>query len=460
MNDLHESLSNEYPLEDARPPRNKARLTFTIILWLVIILLLVAIFSPVRTAVINHFTVKAPTPTVADGGNLIAIQAYPLGTVTIDGHAISKTAILNAPHSKGLPVTLSRGKHKIVWQAAPFLPLSCIISVPPQSNDQCIYESSGFYVNAPSSRLITFNATMGDLSTTQQTALKKAIQTTLNSLQSTEMVQPGEAYVYAPSSGPVTTSIATQPLQATLHVTLDTDPAAKRSCDDGYSDVCTNNGLNCLQLCTNTNVSVVQPKNGLAWDIIALYYNTWTYVTQNGQIEAQDQPDTSSTAVGQDHSIELHVTWDSKGWHGSTLPYSGVLYFAPGLSSGNVPLSSNPVSPACTSIHNLVNATDAPGNASYGRVLYGTTQSSPAINVDWGFAIGTNEAAGCLGVVVPAPDNEQMPVNFKQPRAYFLYRFGTLLAVNSLAHKDFPRVPMADAYEQGIAQSIIGKLKY
>ncbi len=465
MKDIQETGIREGSIEDGRPPRKKGRLIFNIVLCVVIVLLLVAIFSPVRETVINHFRVAVPTPTVGDGGNLLNISASPLGTVTIDGHAIKSTAILNAPHYTKRPIVLARGRHKIMWQAGPFLPLSCVISVPPQANEQCPYESSGFYTDAPSSRLIAFSATMADLPAPQQVALKKAIQGTLDTLQATEMVQPGEAYAYAAGSGLVTTRIATEPLEATLHVTLDTNAAAKRSCNDGYSDVCTSNGENCLQLCTNTNVQVMQTKNGLTWDITALYYNTWTYTTRYGQTVAQNQPDSTSPAVGQDHSIELHVTWDSKGWHVSTHSYTGVLYFTPGLTFANVPASSNPVAPACSSIHNLVNATDAPnygvyGTPSSGAVAYGTTQSNPPINVDWGYTVGTNEAAGCLGVVVPAPNSDGMPVNFKQPRAYFLYRFGVLVAVNALAHKYFPGVPMADGYEQGVAQGIVGRVKY
>lgn len=40
------------------------------------------------------------------------------------------------------------------------------------------------------------------------------------------------------------------------------------------------------------------------------------------------------------------------------------------------------------------------------------------------------------------------------PPAYYLYRFGVLLAANDLAHRYFPSLPIADTYEQTSAQQI------
>ncbi len=129
-------LNEQSPAHD-RPPRSKARLTFTIALFLVIVLLLIAIFSPVRNVMINHFLTAAPSPTatLVAGDNLITISATPTGTIFIDGHTIksSNPGSLSGqfgPYYTAKPIRLSRGQHKIVWQAPPFLPLTCIISVP------------------------------------------------------------------------------------------------------------------------------------------------------------------------------------------------------------------------------------------------------------------------------------------------------------------------------------------
>jgi hypothetical protein len=80
-----------------------------------------------------------------------------------------------------------------------------------------------------------------------------------------------------------------------------------------------------------------------------------------------------------------------------------------------------------------------------------TTQDPSHTQLDWtGFSPGTNRSQGCLGVSVPHQTN----TSTLQHGAYFLYRFGVLMAANDLAHHFFPGLPFADAYEQSIAQHI------
>jgi hypothetical protein len=124
---------NEKLWEHDRPPRSKARLAFTIVLFLVLVMLLIGIFTPVRDVVINRFlaTAPTPTPTIVAGGGSFYIVADPLGTITIDERVVTKLPDL---YTNEKPLTLSRGQHKIVWQAPPFLPLSCmnLMQVPPR----------------------------------------------------------------------------------------------------------------------------------------------------------------------------------------------------------------------------------------------------------------------------------------------------------------------------------------
>jgi hypothetical protein len=308
MSDLEDV---EHSLQDDRPPRNRLRLGFTITIWLVLIAVVVAIFSPLRDVALNHIFPPSitSTATVTAGENQFYIQASPQGIITIDGRPVTQLPAVGT----GTPIQLSRGQHKIVWQAEPFAPISCIVSVPSSiTNDQCNYESNFPLSSGTNIRLISFFATLSSLSDNQQTALKQAIQTALDRLQSTDTVQPGEQYVYAPSSGPTIVKTATQPLQATLRFQLDTNPASKNSCTNGFgnSEICSLNGQNCLQLCTDIFQGIVQPQGKLIWDLIALFYPTWIYTTQSGQVVAQNQPDSNNANVGQDHSMEMKVTWD------------------------------------------------------------------------------------------------------------------------------------------------------
>ncbi len=431
MSDLEDV---EHSPQDDRLPRNRLRLGFTITIWLVLIAVVVAIFSPLRDIALNHIFPPSitPTATVIAGDNQFYIQASPQGTITIDGKPVTQLPAVGT----GTPIQLSRGQHKIVWQAPPFLPLTCIVSVPPLASEPCNYESLGNSSTTPGLRLITFSATLADLPNTRQTALKQAIQTALDRLQSTDTVQPGEQYLYAPSSGTASVKTATQPLQATLRFKLDANTASQNSCVNGFgnSEICSLNGQNCLQFCTGISEGIGQSQGKLTWDLIALFYPTWTYTTQSGQVVAQNQPDANNANVGQDHSMEMNVTWDGAKWLvGLNVSPEAVSQFTP--------------SPACASLNNLISAT----------TQYGVTGTGK--NVDWGFVTSTNEAQGCLAVVVPSP-GQQTPTNFKQPAAYFLYRFGVLLAANALAHSEFPNIPMADANEQSIAQGIAAKLKF
>ncbi|MHB8596462.1 MAG: hypothetical protein ACYDER_06585 [Ktedonobacteraceae bacterium] len=441
MSDTSNTVNEDREAENDRPPRSRVRLAFIIALWLVIILLLVAIFSPVRDVVINRFltTAPTPTPTIVAGGNQFYIQAYPQGTITIDGQAVTS---LPNEYNKEPPLTLSRGEHKIEWQSPPFLPLTCIVSVPPMLNEPCNYESLGDIANAPSLRVISFNASITNLSTAQQTALKQSIQDTLNTLQSTDTLQTGEQYVYAQPSGETIVKTATQPLNATLSLHLDTNPTSSNSCSPN-GDFCTMSGQNCLQICSDGET--ISSHGVFTWNIIALYYPTWTYTTQSGQVVARNQPDTNSSAVGMDHSIDLGATWNGKAWKVGLVTYNNVLF-----KSSNIP------PPACAAMHNLNNSF---GDNTALPAPFGETQGANPKNVDWGYVVDSNEAQGCLGVVVLSQDTTATPTNFKQPPAYFLYRFGVLLAVNALAHSEFPSVPLADAYEQSIAQQIAAHYK-
>lgn len=448
MSDTGDAINNEQSSENDRPPHSKARFAFIVALWLVIILLLIAIFSPVRDVVINRFlTTAPPTPTIVPGGNQFYIQAFPQGTITIDGHAVTHLPKLS---NGDLPLTLARGEHKIVWQAPPFQPLSCIVSVPPTLNEPCNYESTGNIANVPSLRVISFNASMANLSNAQQIALKQSIQATLNTLQSTDTLQAGEQYVYAQSSSETVVKTATQPLNAMLSLHLDANPTSSNSCTPN-GDFCTLSGQNCLQICSNGGT--ISPDGAFNWNIIALYYPTWTYTTQGGQVVARNQPDTNSLLAGMDHSIDLSATWNGKAWKVSLPRYKNVLFPSTNTSPFNTSVSPtlNMPPPVCASLNNFINT---PTNYGTGATALGSTQGSNPTAVNWGFVAGTNEAQGCLGVVVPSPNTTATPTDFKQPAALFLYRFGILLAANPHAHSEFPSVPVADAYEQSIAQQI------
>lgn len=434
---MSDQENKEHSLQDDRPPRNNVRLAFTISLWLALLLVVVAIFSPLRNIALNRVFPPSftPTATVTTGDNLFYIQASPMGTVSIDGRPVSQLPAVGT----GSPIRLSRGEHKIAWQANPFAPLSCIVNVPSSIvNEQCNYESSIALNNGTNARLISFVGSLSYLPSSQRSSLTRSIQSTLDTLQSTTIVQPGEPYYNVQSTQPNSLVAATQPLKATLSFRLDTNINSPEACYTYRQTVCSVNGESCLQLCTIPDPSTSPATTQSAWNILALYYPNWSYITLNGQAAVPDQHDPFAypvTSPGTDYTIFMHVAWDGSSWHVSILsqtpPASNI-----SLDYGQTQLPAA-IDPSCASIDDGVSG------------LLSSIQGKQQIeNVNWTFYTASNRVDGCLGVV--KPDGQP-----NAPPAYFLYRFGAILAVNNLAYSYFPNEPIADAAAQSIAHQII-----
>src|SRR5206468_3777846 len=111
-----------------------------------------------------------------------------------------------------------------------------------------------------------------------RTSLSHAAQSLLDTLQSTEVVRPGERYVLAEDAHQIQT--ARTPLQATLHFLLDTDTRVPVSCSGlSLGEDCTIGDQDCRLFCTP-----LWPKTpGPAWDIAAIFHTTWQYTTPDGQ---------------------------------------------------------------------------------------------------------------------------------------------------------------------------------
>src|SRR2546425_3767150 len=64
------------------------------------------------------------------GADLLYIQrTLSWSTVSLDGHVLSRQPII----SSDAPMRLARGSHQFVWDAEPFEPISCMLSVPAAS---------------------------------------------------------------------------------------------------------------------------------------------------------------------------------------------------------------------------------------------------------------------------------------------------------------------------------------
>lgn len=422
--------------------RRTSRILFIAGLWILLLVVIVGIFTPVRDIVFSHLFPVAgtPTATIPVGDNLFYIQSTPKGNIFIDERQIPHLPVIGKDH----PLLLSPGKHQIRWVDAPFKVLSCIVSVPSSpTTDQCPYESVIAMTPTENVRVVTFDPSLSDLPTAQRAALIQTIQGALNALQTTSAVQPGEQYVSSSSGGSPSIVTATQRLKAILSFHLDTNPNSNRNCES-YNENCTSSdGQSCVLLCVlpdttfvpnTTSSALPQSPAKLTWEIVGLFYSTWTYTTTGGQIVAVNQPDSlPEQVVGDDHSVLAHTTWDGTRWH-AVIVTADSGWHAISTSDGST-TGFGFGDPACGSLNDLVN-----GTSTYAF-------ARGAGNVTWQFGAEANRANGCAAIVTPDAGN--------QPPAYCLYRFGVLLAANDAAHRYFPALPVADSFEQSIAQQIV-----
>lgn len=421
---MSETNHEQIPDDEFPSRRSTLKLVLPLVSIVLGVVIVLGSFFAVRT-LISQATAPTPIPTATliPGSDLFYIQGDPSwGSVSVDGHTLSS---LPDPAS-GKPIQLSRGIHGIVWSAEPFMPQRCLVYVPPRpsTSQSCTAKNTWQVRNGSSTQVsaavIAFTESLAMLPGTQRTALIQVSQATLARLQATETVQPGESYANIPSNNHV--SIATQPLRATLRFHLDTNPNSNFPCASdlsGTSATCENAGQDCHLFCSP---EFDLPDVGFQrkdWNTSAVLQATWEYKTLDGHVVAQNQPDAPDINASE-YLLPLSISWDGSKWH--------------------VTLSS--VDPACTTAENTT-----AGNQSFSSISVGGTSQM----INWQFAVGSNRAAGCLAAATLQPANPTTPATSHGPVAYCLYRFGILLAANALAHRYWPQLPIADAYEQSVA---------
>jgi hypothetical protein len=430
------------------PPRRRRRRPLAIIAMIVLIIVLVGGGLAIARAVGGGTVGVTPTPTATllPGENLFYITTDPSwGAVSVDGHTLA-----HLPSLGDQPLTLSPGGHTITWDAPPLSPQKCLIFVPQlqaaggncSATDQMTVRTgkdAGLQAT-----VVEFTLQSSMLSSAQFTALSTAIQTYFNTFQATDTVQTGE--YYASASAPNNVATTTQPLKATLNVRLDTNSASKLSCYSAYlggaGPCSTANGQSCYTFCNPPIVPDLNqlPKNFSyppTWDVYVVTNLTWDYTTLSGQSVAANQPDTAASA-GIEYTTALYLSWSGSQWHVSGRPTRNdtSLFFGS--------------TPPCSALQAILLNNSSPSNPFYAIPINGQPQ-----NLIWqGYNSGKNLAQGCLAGAVIQPGNNT-PIAANAPQATILYRFGVLLAANSLAHRWWPSLPVVNSYEQGIVQQLL-----
>ena len=423
--------------------QRRFQLAVTASMLAIVIIVILSSSLPVRTLAVRLFSAPTPVPTapIALGSDLFYIDGAPAwGRAYLDGHLIAhlpRVAI-------DAPLRIARGQHVMQWRADPFQEQRCLVSVPPDySNDTCHYNDSVSLPAGGTAWLLSFPASLLILTDQSRQVLLQAVQTALDTQSSTEIVRTGELY-NAPSQqgGPTqagpplngTFIPAQQPLRATLHFQLDTSPISPTSAPciiDGQNNGlgCTVWGEDCYSFCADPTAMSSSVKG---WDVLGVVLPVWDYTTLGGKSVAQNQPDAFAGAEGYESLLPLHIVWNGNGWqvtipleHANTLPF------------GN---------PFCTAAETEVQIDSTLNGAQLKNFL-----------VSWKYISGATPAAGCVAVATPNLSGLLItPPPSYHVAALCLQRFGVLLAANDVAHRLWPTMPVADAYEQQLAQRMAG----
>lgn len=400
------------------PPVRRRRLIMLVVLAAMTLLIILASIASIRGFVAR--IIPTPTPTPPLYASLFYVQGEPpWGQLVIDGLTIAHLPAF----ATGTPLRLSYGRHMLQWRAAPFITQSCTLTVPADfGSDTCIDNTSVLTRGGKDVMAVTFMPTLNNLPPDQQASLISATQVALDGQRSTTTVRPGEYYALPASCRetlPIGIQIAQcyyvarQPLKATLSFQLDVSASEDAPCDSPpTTGACTFSAQNCHLFCSMD----FAPS---AWDAGIAVQASWTFTRTDGQVVARNVPDNPS----EEDFVPMRITWDRVGWHVTPL-----------LSDS----SSSSGYPVCQPLESNLNLLGEPMTA-------GPWQ--------WKFAAGSVLADGCVAEAILESASGATPVT-PAHGAYFLYRFGIILAANSEARNssDWPYLPVADAYEQALAQ--------
>jgi hypothetical protein len=444
--------------------QRKLSLWLTGLLFLVTIGVLLGSISDIRGLLASMWSEPAPTGTAVPENLFFYVQENPSwGQFTIDGHPLTRLPRI----ARDQPLSFSPGTHQIIWQAAPFNARTCLFTVVNilTFSSPCLKQQdiNSQVANKPAKlalplsmpvMLFTFFASLNDLPPGQRTSLVQQTQTLFSLPNSSEQVYPGEAYAVSEQAAEANPSLcqpvkgfalcfarANQPLVASLSAQLDTSTALDDPCV--AAGLCGTIGQDCRQFCNPFSGSEgVSP----GWDIGAVIHLLWTYKTLSGQVIASNQPDSAIRGSAAGYvPVTLHITRDRQGWHIALLPGPESTLNDPSCMG-----IERDISTLYTAISN--------GSAGFAMQEAGPPQ--------------TQIAEGCLEVFelqsflpqpfpnatnTPLPEPSSTPVSHEP--AYFLFRFGVILAVNPMAHSLLPKLPMADSYEQNLAQHLLASMQ-
>jgi hypothetical protein len=380
--------------------------------------------------------VPKPTATLPPGTDrFYFIASIPDIQLSLDGHLVSLPRIGTDP-----PLVLARGPHRLAWQAAPFLPQSCLLSVPFGLNDTC---GTPIPVPVPLLRrasvmasLVLLRESLATLSASHQRAVIAAIQHAL--LTSTSDIEPGDHYALA--------QVATQPLRGTLEYQLDTSIAfgtgdvcalASQAPNVPPYVTCTPNSAAC-GVCTIPAPVLASAGAAVApssWYVFTFASLSYTISTLGGQTLIANGPISQGGLAEPVFNLLLALTWDGTAWHAQPFlgsAYAALLQRLNASAAFSTPLfyPSKLADMSCAAMPDFFSS------------------NSPPHTLTAMFLGATNPSDGCLAI-------QPVPSGAGTQTAYYLYRFGGLVAVNDVAQRQQSLWPPASAHERQLAAAIL-----
>lgn len=351
-----------------------------------------------------------PVPAAAND-TVAAVHGVPWGALTISGQPVSPAQMAGALFQ------LSPGQHQLVYTAADFPTLRCIISVPPATSDTCPLANPNAVSDVPiaytSARVLDLLATPARLAPAQRAALDAAISRTLATLGGTATISPGDRYA-DPISGAT--------LRASVTLTYSVTPEIATP-DEARAHLNGLGGQPCGPICASgTDPQQAQTSESQSgWRLEVMVRPTRAVTLSDGQRLSNEQADARD--VGPASLLAARIT---DGWQVSPDPMG----LPAGAAGGGLAalLCSQDTQAAVAGLKTL-----ATNIISY-RLM-------PA----------PNPADGCVVAALRAPTAPCSPECAPLPPLLVIVRFGVMLAANTDAHAAYPSLPLADPIARGIA---------
>ncbi|HEY7340270.1 MAG TPA: hypothetical protein VH591_05285 [Ktedonobacterales bacterium] len=418
-----------FALRRSRLTQRRRGIIVTALLVLTLVALVLTI-APTRAALLG--VVLGPTPTatapVRAGEDNLYIALNPTwGTVTLDGRPLTHLPVEGIDQ----PFHLARGVHVIRWRFPPIIDFSCRLTVPTALGDTCPLQVGILPGKKGIASVATLQLSLKTVAPAYHGSLLAAIQGALDTKQSSDLVRLGELYVgqYNPTSQRSVPLVATQPLRAVLSFVSDVEnPNAQcPAIGSGPGEYCMMNG-DCREICIAPWQTPPTSQGG-AWQAYIIAHASWHITTLDGHFIEQDPPDVggiSNLLGNNEFPVPIAINWDGSNWHVDAMV---------GVRDQSSPLPDLVCASAWADVQNSFVVPPDPGGWQAVKVAY---------------IPGVPAASGCLLIMTVAG----------KPPMFVLHRFGVALAANAAAAHGLccPALPIADAYEQAIAQQLARQL--